>query len=130
MSSAVAVHWNGCGSRAVAVHRAELQAALLGAAGEVRFDVNVGQGAAMAIEDAVALSAEPSGGDDLRSQLERYESSRRPRAELVLKLSLRPDSAAQLTSPLGRRLRNLLVRRTPSRLQARQLEPIVHHQLP
>jgi 2-polyprenyl-6-methoxyphenol hydroxylase-like FAD-dependent oxidoreductase len=90
----------------------------------------VGQGAAMAIEDAVVLAAQLAATDDLAAGLARYESIRRPRVERVLKLSRRADSAAQLASPLGTRLRNLAVRRTPPRLSARQLQPIVHHQLP
>jgi 2-polyprenyl-6-methoxyphenol hydroxylase-like FAD-dependent oxidoreductase len=90
----------------------------------------IGQGAAMAIEDALVLADQFASSDDLGAGLARYESIRRPRTGLVLKLSRRTDRVAQLTSPLGRRLRNLVVRRTPPRLQARQLEPIVHHQLP
>ncbi|MGZ4229591.1 MAG: FAD-dependent monooxygenase [Solirubrobacteraceae bacterium] len=90
----------------------------------------VGQGAAMAIEDALVLARQLAAGDEVAAGLARYESIRRPRTELVLKLSRRADSAAQLASPFGRRLRNLVVRRTPLRLHARQLEPIVHHQLP
>jgi 2-polyprenyl-6-methoxyphenol hydroxylase-like FAD-dependent oxidoreductase len=90
----------------------------------------VGQGAAMAIEDAVVMADQLAATDELATALGRYESIRRPRAERVLKLSRRTDSAAQRTSPFGRRVRNLVVRRTPPRLQARQLEPIVHHQLP
>ncbi len=90
----------------------------------------VGQGAAMAIEDAVVLDDELAASDDLAAGLGRYESIRRPRTELGLKLSRRTDSAAQLTSPFGRRLRNLVVRCTPPRLQTRQLESIVHRQVP
>lgn len=88
----------------------------------------IGQGAAMAIEDGLVLARELSAATEVGSALERYEVIRRPRAELVLKLSRRTDSAAQLTLPLAR-LRNLLVRRIPSRLQSSQLEPIVKHRL-
>ncbi len=80
----------------------------------------VGQGAAMAIEDALVLARQLAAGDELAAGLARYESIRRPRTELVLKLSRRADSAAQLASPFGRRLRNLVVRRTPLRLHARR----------
>lgn len=83
----------------------------------------------MAIEDALVLAEQLAAADDPAGGLRRYESLRRPRTELVLKLSRRTDRAAQLTSPLGQRLRNLVIRHTPPRLQARQLEPIVHHQL-
>jgi 2-polyprenyl-6-methoxyphenol hydroxylase-like FAD-dependent oxidoreductase len=90
----------------------------------------IGQGAAQAIEDAVVLAAELARHDRLGDGLARYESVRRPRAELTLKLSRRTDRAAQLTNPVGWRLRNQLVRHTPSRSQVRQLAPIVHHRLP
>jgi 2-polyprenyl-6-methoxyphenol hydroxylase-like FAD-dependent oxidoreductase len=90
----------------------------------------VGQGAAQAIEDAVVLADRLAGGDDLRAAFAEYESIRRPRAEAVLKMSRRADKAAQLASPLGWRLRNLLVRRLPERAQRRQLEPLVRYELP
>jgi 2-polyprenyl-6-methoxyphenol hydroxylase-like FAD-dependent oxidoreductase len=90
----------------------------------------VGQGAAQAIEDAVVLADRLAGGDDLRAALAEYESIRRPRAEAVLKASRRADKAAQLGSPLGWRLRNVLVRRLPARAQRRQLEPLVRYELP
>jgi 2-polyprenyl-6-methoxyphenol hydroxylase-like FAD-dependent oxidoreductase len=87
----------------------------------------IGQGAAMAIEDALVLADELAASEDLAAGLASYEAIRRQRIELVLKLSRRADRAAQLTNPLARRLRNLAVRRTPPQVQARQLEPIIHH---
>jgi 2-polyprenyl-6-methoxyphenol hydroxylase-like FAD-dependent oxidoreductase len=89
----------------------------------------VGQGAAQAIEDAVVLAGEIADGDALLAALARYESIRRPRAELALKRSRQADRAAQLTSPLAARLRNVLVRLTPDRTQRRQLAPLVRHRL-
>jgi len=89
----------------------------------------VGQGAAQAIEDAVVLANELGRDEQPGDALARYESIRRSRAELTLKLSRQADRAAQLTSPLGRRLRNHIVRRTPKRVQRRQLDPLVHHHL-
>jgi 2-polyprenyl-6-methoxyphenol hydroxylase-like FAD-dependent oxidoreductase len=87
----------------------------------------IGQGAAQAIEDAVVLADQLAIHNTIDDALARYESIRRPRAELVLKLSRRTDRAAQLASPIGGRLRNLIVRRIPPRAQAKQLAPIVHH---
>lgn len=87
----------------------------------------IGQGAAMAIEDATALADALSAGAALPASLVRYAAIRRPRTELVLKLSRRVDRTAQLSGALSTRLRNLLVSRTPSRLQARDLEPVIHH---
>jgi 2-polyprenyl-6-methoxyphenol hydroxylase-like FAD-dependent oxidoreductase len=89
----------------------------------------VGQGAAQAIEDAVVLADRLAGSDDLGAALAEYEATRRPRAEAVLKVSRRADKAAQLASPLGWRLRNLLVRLLPARAQRRQLEPLVRDEL-
>ena len=89
----------------------------------------IGQGAAQAIEDAVVLASELASTGDLGAALASYESIRRPRAELALKLSRQADRAAQLTNPLARRLRNAVLRRTPERIQRRQLGPIVHHRL-
>ncbi|HEV2771533.1 MAG TPA: FAD-dependent monooxygenase [Thermoleophilaceae bacterium] len=85
----------------------------------------VGQGAAQALEDAVVLADELGRGGELRGALAAYESTRRPRTEAVLKMSRRVDTAAQLASPLGCRLRNAVVRRTPERARRRQLEPLV-----
>jgi 2-polyprenyl-6-methoxyphenol hydroxylase-like FAD-dependent oxidoreductase len=90
----------------------------------------VGQGAAQALEDAVVLADEIADSDDLSAGLARYESIRRPRAALALKLSRRVDAAAQLANPIGCRVRNALARRTPQRIQRRQLAPLIRHQLP
>jgi FAD-dependent urate hydroxylase len=87
----------------------------------------VGQGAAQAIEDAVVLARELSEHERLDDALVRYEAIRRPRAELALKLSRRADRAGQLGGAIGCRLRNLLVRATPKRVQRRQLAPLVQH---
>jgi 2-polyprenyl-6-methoxyphenol hydroxylase-like FAD-dependent oxidoreductase len=89
----------------------------------------VGQGAAQAIEDAVVLVDRLGGSGDLTAALAEYEAIRRPRADAVLKMSRRADKAAQLASPLGWRLRNVLVRRLPERAQRRQLEPLVRYEL-
>jgi 2-polyprenyl-6-methoxyphenol hydroxylase-like FAD-dependent oxidoreductase len=89
----------------------------------------IGQGAAQAIEDAVVLANEIAEADALPAALARYEAVRRPRAELTLKLSRQVDRSAQLASPIGRRVRNFLVRRTPGSVQRRQLEPLVHYEL-
>jgi 2-polyprenyl-6-methoxyphenol hydroxylase-like FAD-dependent oxidoreductase len=88
----------------------------------------VGQGAAQAIEDAVVLTDCLARGRDMPTALAEYESIRRPRVETVLKMSRRADKAAQLTSPIGCRLRNAIVHGLPARLQRRQLEPLVRHQ--
>jgi 2-polyprenyl-6-methoxyphenol hydroxylase-like FAD-dependent oxidoreductase len=83
----------------------------------------------MAIEDAVVLADRLARGAELSAALDEYEAIRRPRTDSVLKMSRRADRAAQLANPIGRRLRNAVVRRMPERAQRRQLEPIVRHRL-
>ena len=89
----------------------------------------VGQGAAMAIEDAVVLSDRLPLEGDPAGTLAEYEAIRRPRAEGALKMSRRADRLAQLSNPVGRRLRNGAVRLIPAGAQRRQLEPLVRHRL-
>jgi FAD-dependent urate hydroxylase len=89
----------------------------------------VGQGAAMAIEDALVLAAQLTTKDELKGSLERYEAIRSPRTNLVLNLSRRSDTAAQLAGSSAIRLRNFVVRHTPPCLHSRQLEAIVDHQI-
>jgi 2-polyprenyl-6-methoxyphenol hydroxylase-like FAD-dependent oxidoreductase len=89
----------------------------------------VGQGAAQALEDAVVLSGLLAQGADVERALNDYEARRRPRVELVQKMSRRADKAAQLASPLGCPLRNAVIRRLPERVQRRQLEALVRHRL-
>lgn len=89
----------------------------------------IGQGAAQAIEDAVVLADQLVGGRGPQASLASYESVRRPRAELVLKLSRRVDRVAQLANPVACRLRNAIVARLPERAQQRQLDAVVRHQV-
>jgi 2-polyprenyl-6-methoxyphenol hydroxylase-like FAD-dependent oxidoreductase len=89
----------------------------------------VGQGAALAIEDAVVLADRLAANSEVTVAFAEYEAIRRPRAEAVLKMSRRVDKAAQLASPVGWRLRNALLRRLPARAQRRQLEPLVRSEL-
>lgn len=85
----------------------------------------VGQGAAQAIEDAVALAESLNQAADVETALMEYEKTRRRRTELVGKLSRRADKAGQLASPLGCRVRDAIVAHLPERAQRRQLESIV-----
>jgi 2-polyprenyl-6-methoxyphenol hydroxylase-like FAD-dependent oxidoreductase len=89
----------------------------------------VGQGAALAIEDAVVLADRLARSGNLATALVEYEAIRRPRAHAVLKMSRRADKAAQLASPLGWRLRNAIVRRLPERARRSQLEPLVRFEV-
>ena len=85
----------------------------------------IGQGAAQALEDAVALADALGGAAQIEDALARYESIRRPRAELAQRLSRRADRAAQLANPLACRLRNAIASHIPPDLQRRQLAPLV-----
>jgi 2-polyprenyl-6-methoxyphenol hydroxylase-like FAD-dependent oxidoreductase len=84
-----------------------------------------GQGAAQALEDAVALAHALGEGVEIEDALARYESIRRPRADLTQKLSRQDDRAAQLANPLGCRLRNAIASHIPAGFQRRQLAPLV-----
>jgi 2-polyprenyl-6-methoxyphenol hydroxylase-like FAD-dependent oxidoreductase len=85
----------------------------------------VGQGAAQAIEDAVALTGQLARQSDLHGALAAYEVIRRPRATAVQVISRRVDAIAQLDSPLGCRIRNAAVRAVPDRLQRPRFESLV-----
>jgi 2-polyprenyl-6-methoxyphenol hydroxylase-like FAD-dependent oxidoreductase len=89
----------------------------------------IGQGAAQAIEDAVVLGRALAAPGELASALGAYESRRRPRATLVLKLSRRGDKAGQLDGRLACGLRNAIVRLLPAAAQRRQLAPVVSAEL-
>jgi 2-polyprenyl-6-methoxyphenol hydroxylase-like FAD-dependent oxidoreductase len=84
----------------------------------------IGQGAAQALEDAVALTAALD-GPEIDAALARYESARRPRAELTQRLSRQADRAAQLASPLGCRLRNAIASHAPAKIRRRQIAPVL-----
>lgn len=85
----------------------------------------IGQGAAMAIEDAVVLAEQLSQHDSLTNGLRAYEASRRPRTQTVLKQSRQIDRVAQMQNRLACRFRNTLVAAAPAGLRRRQLAPIV-----
>jgi 2-polyprenyl-6-methoxyphenol hydroxylase-like FAD-dependent oxidoreductase len=89
----------------------------------------IGQGAAQAIEDAVALGRAVAEADELPAALDRYEELRRPRAALVLKMSRRGDMAGQMEGRMACGLRNMIVRLLPASAQRRQLAPIVSAEL-
>lgn len=85
----------------------------------------IGQGAAQALEDAVALVESLSSRDELGAAYAAYEARRRPRTAAVLRISRRADRGGQLANPLACRFRNFLVRRMPASAQRRQLEPFI-----
>jgi 2-polyprenyl-6-methoxyphenol hydroxylase-like FAD-dependent oxidoreductase len=97
--------------------------ALLGDAAHL-MTPNLGQGAAMALEDAWVL-AQCLAQDGLCDRaLERYERRRRPRATAIARLSTLVGRMIQLEQPLLWRLRNLALRCSPDRLGALALGPV------
>lgn len=83
---------------------------------------NLGQGAAMAIEDAVVLAREVGRGRrDVETALDAYAAERRPRVRRVVRTSARVGRVAQARRPLAVRARSLVARATPARATERQL---------
>jgi len=77
---------------------------------------NLGQGAAMAMEDAAVLAEEIASGDDLVAILDRYEKRRRPRAGQVQEMSRRQGRASQSESAMLCGVRDLVISLLPNRL--------------
>ena len=75
---------------------------------------NLGQGAAMAIEDAAVLAESLAGVAPLEAALAAYESRRRRRVEWVQSRSRRLGRVAQWQSPFACAARNTLLRLLPA----------------
>ncbi len=91
---------------------------------------NLGQGAVMALEDAVVLafSLRDVRGDVARG-LRQYEQQRLGRTRRVTVLSRRIGRLGQLESPVLSAWRNTAVRLTPTSLQLRQLDWLLGHEV-
>ncbi|MGW1075469.1 FAD-dependent monooxygenase [Streptomyces sp. NPDC002537] len=74
----------------------------------------LGQGAAMAIEDAVALAESLAGAQDLPRALRDYETRRRPRTRQMVQASYSLSRIEQLQNPVAARLRELYFRLAPA----------------
>lgn len=83
---------------------------------------NLGQGAAQAFLDAVALAEEASADPD---SLAAYESRRRPVAEAVARRSRRAGEVAGWRSPLAVAVRNALVAAVPASAAAAGLDRLL-----
>lgn len=88
---------------------------------------NFGQGAAMAIEDAIVLARELVAHRDAATALLAYEARRRPRVEDIQRGARRFGAIGQLESPIARWARDLAVRLTPASTAMRTLEKIVSY---
>ncbi len=84
---------------------------------------NQGQGAAMAIEDALALAIVARG--QAAGLVERYAALRGRRVRRVQLQSRRIGAVAHWRSPLARRLRDALLRVVPERSARRQLRALI-----
>ena len=86
---------------------------------------NLGQGAAQALEDALALADALSDAADPVSGLCAYEHRRIPRTTMVVTRSRQLGRFAHLRKPLACRMRDVLVKATPDCVQRRQQELVI-----
>ena len=86
---------------------------------------NLGQGACLAIEDAVVLAAAVRETPDLSVALRRYEAARRPRAALIGRQARLLGIVGQWAHPLSRALRDRAIGLVPPALRVRAFDPIL-----
>lgn len=75
--------------------------------------VSLGQGAALAIEDAVVLAESVRGATDLSQALRQYEDQRRPRTGALVAVARQLSETEQLEGQFASRMRNLYFRFAP-----------------
>jgi 2-polyprenyl-6-methoxyphenol hydroxylase-like FAD-dependent oxidoreductase len=86
---------------------------------------NLGQGAAMAIEDAAALAVAWRESPSVDAALDRYLALRRDRVATVWRRSRLMGQVAQWTNPAACWLRDGLSRMTPARVASGQLRALL-----
>lgn len=95
----------------------------------------VGQGAGIAIEDAVVLARELGRTDGLRDQdaiataLEAYAGRRAPRARWMVNLSRRRSALCKVRNPVTMGIRDAALRVLPGAILRKQVEQLVMHEL-
>ena len=87
--------------------------------------VSLGQGAALAIEDAVVLAEHLKGATDLTAALRGYEDQRRPRTEALVAAARALSETEQLEGPLAARMRDLYFRFAPLSTFSSQNEAVL-----
>lgn len=87
---------------------------------------NLGQGACLALEDAVTLGSLARPDGDLERALATYDGLRRPRGRLVARRSRQVGRLGQLQGGVTTGARDLLVRLLPDLLSDRTLDATVH----
>lgn len=90
---------------------------------------NLGQGACQAIEDALLLADSLQSAPTIAAALQRYESRRTKRANTLVQRSWQQGRVAHWEHPWGVRLRDTLLRMTPSLLLEKQLEWLLEDQI-
>lgn len=85
---------------------------------------NMGQGACMAIEDAVILAKEISESPSVHQALLSFEQKRLERTHFIIKQSRTIGRMAQLQNPLLATLRNIALRLAPKSMQRKQLDKL------
>jgi 2-polyprenyl-6-methoxyphenol hydroxylase-like FAD-dependent oxidoreductase len=83
---------------------------------------NLGQGACMAIEDAVVLASCLRDHAEIPAALRAYERRRIPRTSAIVRQSRRVGGIGQWENPAACRLRDWFLKRTPARVRLRQLQ--------
>jgi 2-polyprenyl-6-methoxyphenol hydroxylase-like FAD-dependent oxidoreductase len=85
---------------------------------------HAGQGAAQAIEDAVALGRVLQDTTDVVAALRRYEALRSARTRTIVRLARRNARMGSIGHPIGRWWRDTLIRMVPERFILRPLVAI------
>jgi 2-heptyl-3-hydroxy-4(1H)-quinolone synthase len=86
---------------------------------------NMGQGAAMALEDAAVLVEHLESGDDIHETLANYQARREGRVRWVQSQSRRIGQIGQLENALACRLRNAILNWLPDRASTSALRKLV-----
>lgn len=85
---------------------------------------NLGQGGAQAVEDAYVLAEQLAAHAGPEAAFAAYRRIREPKARVVVDRSRQLGRIAHLRSPLGRALRDALLRLTPASVVRRQAESL------
>jgi 2-polyprenyl-6-methoxyphenol hydroxylase-like FAD-dependent oxidoreductase len=75
---------------------------------------HAGQGAAQALEDAVAIGRALDGAVDVVGALRQYERVRTKRARRIVRIARRNARLGSITSTIGQRVRDLVIRAVPA----------------
>ena len=91
---------------------------------------SLGQGACLALEDAVELAASLSGSSDITEALCRYEQRRIGRTSTVARQARLLDRITQIEAAPLCALRDALLRALPAQVRDKRLAPILNYRTP